>query len=373
MNKLFSAKIEKLLTGIPLIENLARKKFVSAFILSIIKIKNVQFSELAYGLNDSVKVESNERRIQDFFENKTLDFNQVALLLCMFLPKGKVKLVLDRTEWDFGKCQVNILAITAYSQGVGLPIYFEMLDNKSGNSSTQDRCDLLKKCIALLGKERIDCIIGDREFIGKDFYKFLFDNGLNFFIRIRKSQILLVNGIELTVEQLLGERKKCLLDNIGVSGFFLSLAVQRIKDKKGNPDFLMVLTNTFAHKALAMYRNRWSIEVFFQSIKGRGFNLEESHLKDINKVKNLFAFVCIAFALCLSTGIEHHKKIQKIPVKNHTYKAKSFFRKGLDVIRNILRKDDQQSLCEFDNWIWKLVRLVRINLARYQYFIKIIG
>ena len=30
MNKLFSAKIEKLLTGIPLVENLARKKFVSA-------------------------------------------------------------------------------------------------------------------------------------------------------------------------------------------------------------------------------------------------------------------------------------------------------------------------------------------------------
>lgn len=113
--------------------------------------------------------------------------------------------------------------------------------------------------------------------------------------------------------------------------------------------------------------------VFFQSIKGRGFNLEESHLRDISKVKNLFAFVCIAFALCLSTGLEYHKKMQKIPVKNHTYKAKSFFRKGLDVIRDILRKDNQQSLCEFDNWVWKLVRLVRVNLARYQYFIKIIG
>lgn len=373
MNKLFSTKIEKLLTGIPLVENLARKKFVSALILSIIKIKSVQFSELAYGLNDSVKVESNERRIQDFFENKTLDFNQVALLLCIFLPKGKVKLVLDRTEWDFGKSQFNILAVTAYSQGVGLPIYFELLDNKSGNSSTQDRSDLLKKCIALLGRERIDCIIGDREFIGKDFYKFLFDNELHFFVRIRKNQLLLINGRELTVETLIGNRKKCLLDNVGVSGFFLSLAIQRVQDKKGNPDFLMVLTNTFAHKALAVYRYRWSIEVFFQSIKGRGFNLEKSHLRNIGKVKTLFAFVCIAFALCLNTGIEYHKKVKQITVKNNGYKSKSFFRKGLEIIRDILRKNDQSSLCDFDKWVWKIIRLVRINLARYQYCIKILG
>ena len=36
MNKLFSANIEKVLTAIPLVENLARKKFVNAFIFSLI-------------------------------------------------------------------------------------------------------------------------------------------------------------------------------------------------------------------------------------------------------------------------------------------------------------------------------------------------
>jgi hypothetical protein len=34
MNKLFNTKIEKILNGIQIVENLARKKFVSAFILS---------------------------------------------------------------------------------------------------------------------------------------------------------------------------------------------------------------------------------------------------------------------------------------------------------------------------------------------------
>ena len=74
---------------------------------------------------------------------------------------------MDRTEWDFGSCQVNILAVTAYNKGVGIPIYFELLDNKSGNSCVEDRVDLLKKCITILGIKRIECVLGDREFIGK--------------------------------------------------------------------------------------------------------------------------------------------------------------------------------------------------------------
>jgi hypothetical protein len=373
MNKLFDTKIEKILNGIQIVENLARKKFVSAFILSLIKIKKVQFSELAYSLNDSVKVESNERRIQHFFEKVDIDFDQIALLLCLFLPQGKVKLCLDRTEWDFGKTQVNILAVTAYCRGVGIPIYFELLDNKSGNSSTQDRNNLLEKCIALLGINRIECVIGDREFIGEKFYKYMFINKLKFYLRIRKNQYFIVNGIELRAEDLLKNRNSCRIDNVKFADYYLSVGIKKVKDKNGNDDFLIVITNTFAHQALKIYKFRWSIEVFFQSIKTRGFQLEDSHLTVLERIKKLFAFVAIAFALCLSAGIDNHEKVQKIKNKNHNYKAKSFFRNGLDMIRNLFRKSEQQLFYEFDNLIIKFIRLIRIQLTRYQLFIKIVG
>lgn len=85
MNKLFTAKIEKLLTTILLVENLARKKSVSAFFLSI--IKNIQFLELAYGLNDSVKVESNEPRIQDFFEHNNAWLQPSCLIIMSVFTK----------------------------------------------------------------------------------------------------------------------------------------------------------------------------------------------------------------------------------------------------------------------------------------------
>ncbi len=52
--------------------NLVRKKLVSAFILSLIKTRNVQFHLLAEALNDEVKSASNERRIQQV----NLDYEQ---------------------------------------------------------------------------------------------------------------------------------------------------------------------------------------------------------------------------------------------------------------------------------------------------------
>jgi hypothetical protein len=58
--------------------------------------------------------------------------------------------------------------IAANWGGVGIPLYYwHLLDNKSGNSAAQDRCDLLEKVIRILGVERIRAIIGDREFMGE--------------------------------------------------------------------------------------------------------------------------------------------------------------------------------------------------------------
>jgi len=163
MKEFCTREVTSILDEIPIVKNLARKKFVFLFIMAMIKMRAVQFREVAQALNDHVKVSSNETRIQDFFREVCLDYEQVALLLAMFLPRrGKVTLCIDRTEWDFGRCQVNVLMIVVRCKDITIPLYFELLDNKSGNSNTDDRIDLLKKCIALLG-ERISLFLGDRE------------------------------------------------------------------------------------------------------------------------------------------------------------------------------------------------------------------
>ena len=52
--------------------------------------------------------------------------------------------------------------------------FWSMLeDKKQGNSNYIDRSDLIKKFIKCFGKDRIECVIGDSEFIGKNWIEWL--------------------------------------------------------------------------------------------------------------------------------------------------------------------------------------------------------
>ena len=98
MKSIISSKIKNLFSQIPLAKNLARQTFISEFTLGVIKSRNIQFKEVGLHFTTDSKVESTERRIQAFFKDFEFDYQQVAILLLMFLPKGKLSLSIDRTD-----------------------------------------------------------------------------------------------------------------------------------------------------------------------------------------------------------------------------------------------------------------------------------
>ena len=160
-------KITIVLQRVPVVAHLARKKFVARFIIGRIKSRRVQFYEIAHHLNDAVKPASNETRIQNFFRHVALDYTALALVLVSLLPRHvKLRLCVDRTEWDFGKCPVNILLVTVGHGDLHWPLCWELLDNKSGNSNAADRIRLLDFCLRVLGRHRVGLVVGDREFVG---------------------------------------------------------------------------------------------------------------------------------------------------------------------------------------------------------------
>ena len=279
MKQYCCVEITAILENVPIVANLARKKFIVLFVLAMIKTRSAQFCEVAQELNDRVKASSNETRIQDFFREVGIDYKQLALLLAMFLPKkGKVTLCMDRTEWGFGKCQVNILMIVVRCRAITLPLYWEMLDNKSGNSNTADRKALLKKCIALLGAERIGLFLGDREFIGHGWLKFLKGRGIRFCARVPRHHNITrhIDFDEQTtkVAQLLEKRKTVQLQNCMVDGVWGSVYAKQLTDG----DSLFLFGTAKAGYLAQLYRKRWRIECFFQNIKKQGFDLEATHL-----------------------------------------------------------------------------------------------
>jgi hypothetical protein len=180
MKKIIKSEITKILDKVPLAKNLARKKFISDFTLGLIESRKVQFQEVALHIESEAKTESVERKIQAFFKEYEFDYEQVCMLLTLFLPRKKVNLSIDRTEWDFGSYQCNILMIVAKNDTMGIPLCWLLLDNNSGNSHSTDRCRLMSVLLKVIGKERIGLITGDREFIGIGWLKYLKDNNILF-------------------------------------------------------------------------------------------------------------------------------------------------------------------------------------------------
>ena len=364
MNQRLTDEITSVLSKAQIIDNLARQKFIGLFVVGVIKSRNVQFCEIAPHLNDQVKTSSNEVRIQDFFREVSLDYRQVAtLLVCLLPPKRKLRVCIDRTNWEFGKCQVNILMVIVGCGDFEVPLYWEMLDNKGGNSSSNDRVDLLNLCLEVIGKDRIGYIVGDREFIGHKWLKYLKDSNINFIMRMPKHHLIesydgrvsRIEDMSLSFDAPI-VFKGCLVD--GVVG---DVWAKRLE----GGGFLFLFGTVNVDFMGQLYRKRWTIEAFFQSLKGRGFDLEKTHLKSVEKLRKLVALVGIAYGVCRNMGIHHHVKVQKIKVKKNGYKGKSFVRKGIDLIRQFFRSEATMTFQIMETFIG-LLRWIKIQISHYQ-------
>ena len=330
------AKITTLLHTAPLVRNLARRKFIARFVLGLFKSRNVQFCEVAQHLNDSVKPASNETRIQDFFREADLDYLALAVLLVGLLPgTGKLRLCLDRTEWDFGRCQVNILLVTVGRGDCHWPLCWELLDNRSGNSNAADRTALLDFCLRVLGPGRVGLVVGDREFVGHAWFKYLKDKGIFFVMRLPKHHLLTdrqghrhaVADWHLRPGQC-RQLAECQVDGVWGGAQVTALA---------GGEYLFLFGTANVAFLGQFYRKRWTIEACFQNLKGRGFALRATRLQCRAKLKKLVGLVSLAYALCVSVGHQLHEKVHPITLKNNGYKRASFSRHGLNALRQYAR------------------------------------
>jgi hypothetical protein len=95
-------------------------------------------------------------------------------------------LTFDRTNWQWGKKNINILMLAVAYKGIAVPVYW-ILPNKQGNSSTRGRIALLKRFIREFGKGRTVKFLADREFVGEMWFKWLQSGGIDFAIRVKKN------------------------------------------------------------------------------------------------------------------------------------------------------------------------------------------
>ena len=147
--------------------------FVKA-VIALMRVQTVNLKKLACALFGNTKVDSNYRRLQRFFAHFRMNFNSLARLIVSIVgfDKGRHYLILDRTNWQWGKCNINILFLCIAYKKIAIPLFWLVL-NKKGNSSTRERAALIQRFISVFGTENIAGVMGDREFVGKTWFRYL--------------------------------------------------------------------------------------------------------------------------------------------------------------------------------------------------------
>ena len=130
----------------------ARIKFFVLLITALCKMQTVCFERLAKGMDSHAQISSCLRRIQRFFASFVIDNKRIAALLFSLLTnKTNLVISIDRTNWQFGKTDINIFMLSVCYESIAFPVLWKMLA-KRGIQIVQNAQSLLKRSLNYLAK-----------------------------------------------------------------------------------------------------------------------------------------------------------------------------------------------------------------------------
>lgn len=309
-------------------------------LLALIQSKHMNLAQLALNFGGSAGVKSRYRRLQRFFQGVVFDYDAIARLIMPLFDfyEKSYYLTLDRTNWKWGKSNLNILTLAIAYKGIAIPVYWLVL-NKQGNSNQRERIALLQRFIKQFGRQRIQGILADREFIGDQWWQWLSDHDIPYLIRMKDNQLLTTHGkatqkvetlfrdLKAGEERSLGKKQR-----IGAQWVWLNAL------KLDTGELLVLASNRRVPSAVSVYGKRWQIENLFQCLKGRGFHLEDTRLTRYYRIKKVMALQAIAFCWAHKVGEWKHQAVKPLKIKKHGRPECSLFRYGLDELTDYLLK-----------------------------------
>lgn len=120
-------------------------------------------------------------------------------------------------------------------------------------------------------------------------------------------------------------------------------------NKENVPELQIIVSFNKPDTAQTTYKDRWQIESAFKALKTSGFNIEDTHLTDIERVSKLLSLVLIAFPWVYKAGI-YLDTLSPIKIKKLGRRTKSLFKYGLNHIANLLFNSDIENFnqcCKF--------------------------
>ncbi len=311
--------------------NKARIKFLAAFLIALTQTRSVNLMRVAAVFGGRAVPASSYKRIQRFLRDFDLPFTDLAHLLIRLMKlTPPFVLVIDRTEWKFGSVWHNILTLSVASEEIAVPILWRSLKRK-GCSDDAEREEILSDFLRMFDVADIEYVCADREFASAKWLKFLTQEKIPYRLRIKANH-------ELTDKRGKAMKARKLLQTARVGEAVICRRRRKLWGKyrvcvtgrkRADGELLILISNEPSLEMIAEYRRRWQIETLFGCLKSRGFNLEETHLQESERLEKLLGLLALAVCWSWLAG-EKIGQSKPVTLKKHGRRTKSVFRVGLD-------------------------------------------
>ncbi len=322
-------------------------------LLALLRLKQVNLTQLALAFASQSDPKSRYRRLQRFFREVVFDYDAIAHLIMQLFGfhNQSFYLTVDRTNWKWGEKDLNILTLGIVYKGAAIPVYWLVL-NKQGNSNQRERIALLQRFVSQFGRTGILGVLGDREFIGDHWWQWLSDQDIPYLIRMKENQLLTAHqGRQRPVRWLFADlavgKSRSLRKRRRIGQQWVWLSAMKLD----SGELLILAGNRRFPQPLDVYGLRWEIENLFQCLKGRGFHLEETRLTHYFRIKKVMALVAVAFCWAHKAGEWKHQAVRPLKTKNHGRPEQSLFRYGLDYLTDSLLHGLQKIEDRFRLWV----------------------
>lgn len=308
---------------------------IAQFITALFDCKSTNLKRLCQKCRfNSNSLEARYRRLQRLISNLHLSQEMLATWIISYI-QGPQPLAMDRTNWKFGSFEINILTLGVLYKGFCIPLFWKLIPHK-GCSSFQDRKEVIDKFIQAFGVQKIDSLVADREFVGKEWINYLIELDIEYHTRLKNNVKIgrLIEEFLLPIAQFnqlkIGEKIHLPgLRKITNQKDSYRCYVSACRSPQG--DLVVIISTKNHEQSLDKYKKRWGIECLFSALKSRGFGLEDTHLNKLDRISNLILLLTIACFAAVLVG-DWLNETAPVEFKTHQQKAVSIFRYGLDAL-----------------------------------------
>jgi hypothetical protein len=279
-------------------------------VVGLILGRNVQLAKIAEQINYEYKESSLEDRFRRFVDNEHVAVAVTFSIFIKLMLKGLDEtqpLVLSIDSSKTGGACLTLMVSLGYKSRA-LPLCWVTFKGRKGHSSQAVQLTLLKAVKALVPDQRPVILLGDGEFDGSEVVTWL-ETQPNWQYVCRTAQDVRVYYQDQWValqdlplkpgqETFLTQLKFTESQAVGPLNI---LVIWRGPEKR---HWFFVTNLTTEKEAKAWYRHRFKIETLFSDIKGRGFRMDKSRLKDPARVNRLLMAVAIAYIFVVFWGVE---------------------------------------------------------------------